>query len=166
MRRTIPLLVALAALNAACAAPFTVHGRPYGSVAPRTPPPDVTGRWDNVMMLAPGSHVVVLLMDGARAEGTVTAASATGLTVLVAAGPTELAAERVARVDRVSSRTQSGLSGALHGLGAVGVAGLLGGRVPPARLFAAAGVIGAEAGIHAAPGGGVETIYVARQVRR
>ena len=168
MRKIMVLLLGTAALNSACAAPFAVHGRPYGSVLPRAPLTDVVGRWDNVMMLPPGSRLVVLLMDGTRAEGAITAASATALEVMVAAGEVALPADRVARVDRIndSSRLRSSLSGAVHGVGAVGLLGLLSGQLPPARVFAGAGLAGADVGIHANPEPGAETIYVASRFRR
>lgn len=168
MRKIMALLVGAAALNSACAAPMAVHGRPYGAVSARAPLTEVIGRWDNVMMLPPGSHVVVLLMDGTRAEGDIAAASATALKVTVAAGDVELPVDRVARVDRIndSTRLQRAVSGAVHGLGAVGLLGLLSGQLPPPRVFAGAGIAGADMGIHANREPGAETVYVAFRLRR
>lgn len=128
---------------------------------------EVIGRWDNVMMLPAGSRVHVLLLDGGRAEGDMRSASINALNLTVASGDVEIPSEKVARVDRItgSDRVRRGLSGAAHGAGAVGLIGLLAGRVPPSRVFAAGAILGGDAGVHSVPAGN-ETIYVAPQLRR
>jgi hypothetical protein len=109
------------------------------------------GRWDNVMMLAPGSTVQVLMADGAVATGAVSGASIGSLRVRVASGDVDLAATDVMRVDRLkapgASAVRDGVEGAAWGAGIVGVAGLIVGRMPPPRLFAAGAVIGANQSI-------------------
>jgi hypothetical protein len=104
------------------------------------------GRWDNVMMLAAGTPVQVLLMDGRIATGLVRGADSASLTLKVASGDIELASARVMRVDRLAapqSAVKDGARGAAFGAGVVGVLGLIAGKVPPARLFAAGGIVGA-----------------------
>jgi hypothetical protein len=109
------------------------------------------GRWDNVMMLAPGSTVQVLMADGAVATGAVVGASISSLRVRVASGDVDLPATDVMRVDRLKAPgagpVRDGVEGAASGAGIVGVAGLLVGRMPPPRLFAAGAVIGANQGV-------------------
>jgi hypothetical protein len=110
------------------------------------PPVLPIGRWDNVMMLASGTAVQVLLMDGGVATGRVTAADSTSLSLRVASGDVELAAGKIMRIDRLEgagSAMKDGAKGAAFGAGVVGVIGLIAGRVPPPRLFAAGGIIGA-----------------------
>jgi hypothetical protein len=51
-------------------------------------------------------------------------------------------------------------------VGVVGLLGLLVGKAPPARIFAAGAIAGADAGYHSAMPGGAQTIYLAPQVRR
>ena len=109
------------------------------------------GRWDNVMMLAPGSTVQVLMADGAMATGAVTGASIGSLRVRVASGDVDLPAADVIRVDRLKAPgagpVRNGVEGAAWGAGIVGLAGLIVGRMPPPRLFAAGAVIGANQSI-------------------
>ena len=127
----------------------------------------VTGRWDNVMMLPKEARIRVLQMDGVQAEGEVVSVAATALKLRTAGGEFEIAAEQVARIDRVgSSRViRSALSGAAHGAGAVGLLGLIVGDMPPARLFAAGAIAGGEAGLNARPGGD-QTVYISPRVRQ
>ncbi len=82
------------------------------------------GRWDNVMMLAAGTPVQVLLMDGGVATGLVHAADSTSLSLKVASGEVELASTRIMRVDRLASAdsaVKDGARGAAFGAGVVGV---------------------------------------------
>jgi hypothetical protein len=141
---------------------------PMGPAASFQMPVLPIGRWDNVMMLAPGTPVQVLLMDGGMATGLVTRADSTSLSLKVAAGEVELASTRVMRIDRLSSTesaVKDGAKGAALGAGVVGVIGLIAGKVPPARLFAAGGIIGAynnvEVGLAARRNA---TIYLAPDV--
>ena len=173
--RAALIVVTVATLTSACA---PIHG--YGLMShPRGWPnapvagpslnlATVTGRWDNVMMLPAGARVVVLHMDGTQAEGDVVAASATSVTLAVASGRVEIAADAVARVDRLGAtgRLRRSVSGAAHGAGAVGLIGLIAGTAPPARLFAAGAIAGAEAGAHAPVGSGPQIVYLATQIRR
>jgi hypothetical protein len=106
------------------------------------------GRWDNVMMLAPGSTVQVLMADGAVATGPVLGASSTSLRIRVASGDVDVPSADVMRVDRLkglgAGPVRGGVEGAAWGAGIVAVAGLIVGRMPPPRLFAAGAVIGAN----------------------
>jgi hypothetical protein len=162
------MIVALAASSAACAPLYGTSARSYLRTPPAPPAVDVTGRWDNVMMLPPGARVHVLLMDGSRVEGDIVTASSGAVTLAVAAGEVEVSADRVARVDRTaaSERVGRGLSGAAHSAGLVGVLGLLAGRVPPPRVFAAGAILGAEGGIHGGIAVTPQTVYVSPQLRR
>jgi len=109
------------------------------------------GRWDNVMMSAVGTPLLVLMKDGGTASGTIVSATSETLRLKVASGDVDLAAAEVMRVDRLSGGKQeavkNGARGAAFGAGVVGVLGLIAGRVPPARLFAAGAIVGAEQNI-------------------
>jgi hypothetical protein len=68
------------------------------------------------------------------------------------------------RVDRLSGGTRNvvkdGARGAAFGAGVVGVMGLIAGHVPPPRLFAAGGIVGAYQSIELAGlARGSSTIY-------
>jgi hypothetical protein len=128
----------------------------------------VTGRWDNVMLLPRHTRIHVLRMDGVQAEGEVVSATAAALKLLVTAGEIEISVDDIARVDRVqaSGRKHGVLSGAAHGIGLVGLLGLVAGQAPPARLFAAGALAGADAGYHAGVPRGPHTVYLAPQLRR
>jgi len=139
---------------------------------PRTPGPQFNlaslpvGRWDNVMMTAVGTPLLVLLMNGTTATGDVVAATSDSLRLRVASGEVELAAADVMRVDRLLGGARNvvkdGARGAAFGAGVVGVMGLIAGHMPPPRLFAAGGIIGAQQNIEL--GGlarGSSTIYLA-----
>ena len=147
---------------------YPAVGASYGPAPRFQEPAPPVGRWDNVMMLAIGTPVQVLRMDGGMATGRVVAADNSTLRLQVASGEVELAAAEVMRVDRVEgagSVVRDGAKGAAFGAGAVGVLGLVSGQVPPARLFAAGGIAGAyhnaELGISAR---GAATIYLAAEV--
>jgi hypothetical protein len=120
------------------------------------------------MMLAAGTPVQVLLMSGTLASGEMASASSSTLRIATASGPVDIAAQDVMRVDRAELGTMNrafrdGAKGAALGAGAVGVLGLIAGRMPPARLFAAGGVLGAanQIGLAGAAGQGAVTVYVA-----
>jgi hypothetical protein len=157
MKKILAVLF-LSALSTACAtAGYPMQQIPPGYPGGPTygpPMPGATyqlpvlpiGRWDNVMMLAAGTPVQVLMMDGGVASGEVARADSTSLSLRVASGEVELASERVMRIDRLAgpgSVVRDGAKGAAFGAGVVGVIGLIAGQTPPARLFAAGGIIGA-----------------------
>jgi len=106
------------------------------------------GRWDNVMMTAVGTPLLVLMKNGTTASGDVVSATSETLRLRVASGEADLAADEVMRVDRLSGGARSvvkdGARGAAFGAGVVGVLGLIVGHVPPPRLFAAGAIVGAE----------------------
>jgi hypothetical protein len=127
------------------------------------------GRWDNVMMLALGSTVQALTADGAVATGQVLGASSGSLRIRVASGDVDLPATGVMRVDLLEAPgagpVRDAAAGAALGATAVGVPGLIVGRMPPARLFAAGGIIGAGHGIEfGRRGSGPVTIYLSPAV--
>jgi hypothetical protein len=107
-------------------------------------------------------------MDGTQAEGELVSATATALKIVVAAGEVPIAADDIARVDRVaaSARKRQAVSGAAHGAGFVGFLALLAGKAPPARLVAAGALAGAEAGYHSGGPGGPQTVYLAPQMQK
>ena len=173
--RAVLFVIIAAGASTGCAPLASTHGLPgMGSWSrPAAALPSVNlsavlDRWDNVMMLPKGARIHVLRMDGSQAEGDVVKASAKALTLQVAAGEIEIPTEAVARVDRVLSgqRPRRALSGALHGAGLVGVLGLMAGEAPPARLFAAGALAGAEVGVHSQPSAGPQTIYLSAHVAR
>jgi len=143
-----------------------MYARPYGPQVRLATLP--YGRWDNVMMTAVGTPLFVLMMDGRTASGDVVAASIDNVRLHVASGEVDLAARDVMRVDRVSGTrdvAQDGARAAAYGAAVVGVLGLIVGHVPPARLFAAGGIIGASQGVQASlDARGATTIYLARGI--
>jgi hypothetical protein len=147
---------------------YYAGGAMYGPAARYQPAALPIGRWDNVMMLATGTSVRVLLMDGGIATGRMVAADASKLRVRVASGEVDLASERIMRVDRLEtsgSVVSDGAKGAAFGAGFVGVLGLMAGRVPPARVFAAGGISGAYHNAElGAAARGPATIYLAPAV--
>ena len=175
MGRAVLVVIVAAGLSTACAPMYGGYGRPGVRAWPHTPSPGpsmnvaaVTGRWDNVMMLPKHARIHVLRMDGIQAEGEIVSATATTLKLIVAAGEVEIPADDIARIDRLSgsAKTHQVLSGAAHGAGFVGFLGLLTGQVPPARLFAAGALAGAEAGHHGGAPAGPHTVYLAAQLRK
>jgi hypothetical protein len=68
-----------------------------------------------------------------------------------------------AELGKMNSALRDGAKGAAVGAGAVGVLGLIAGRMPPPRLFAAGAVLGGynEIALAAAPDRGAVTVYVA-----
>jgi hypothetical protein len=127
------------------------------------------GRWDNVMMLAPGSTVQVLMASGAVTTAEVIKASTYDLRIRTVSGDLDLPVADVMRVDRVkgpgNQAVRDGVEGAAWGAGIVGVAGLVIGRMPPPRLFAAGAVIGASQGVQLGRmSAGPATIYLSPAV--
>jgi hypothetical protein len=164
---------------AACA-PLPYHTGAYPGPYARVNPyvsryrPDpaataVVGRWDNVMMLAAGTPVQVLMMDGRKASGGVASADGETLRLLTASGEITVAADDVMRVDRgvaTVDYTVAAGRGALVGAGVVGVMGLIAGHMPPPRLFGAGAIIGAASGVQSvADVAGPTTIYLSPRVR-
>ena len=169
------LIVPFMGLTVGCAYPaHSLHGA-YSAqrpMYPRTPGPQLNlaslpiGRWDNVMMTAVGTPLLVLMMDGTTATGDVVAATSDSLRLRVASAEVELAAAAVMRVDRLSAGARNvvkdGARGAAFGAGVVGVLGLIAGHMPPPRLFAAGGIVGAHQSIELAGlARGSSTIYLA-----
>jgi hypothetical protein len=180
--KKLMVIVPFAALAAGCAIPIQslaggYPGRyvsPYAQrpLYPRPVGPQVNlaslpiGRWDNVMMSAVGTPLMVLMMNGTTANGALVSATRDGLRLQVASGEVELEAVDVMRVDRLTGgardAVKTGARGAAFGAGVVGVLGLIAGHVPPPRLFAAGGIIGAEQNIELASlAKGATTIYLA-----
>jgi hypothetical protein len=175
MKRVI-LLLPLVALLGGCVYPrslssrgpaqYPLRPRPYGPQLNFGALP--VGRWDNVMMTAVGTPLFVLMMNGDTANGEVVSATNESLRLHVAAGEVDLAAWNVMRVDRVATNrdvVKDGARGAAYGAAVVGVMGLIFGHVPPARLFAAGGIIGASQNVQDSLAmRGATTIYLARGV--
>nr|MDP9323165.1 hypothetical protein [Acidobacteriota bacterium] len=151
------LIVPLIGLTAGCAYPVQSLPGAYAGqrpMYPRAPGPQFNlaslpiGRWDNVMMTAVGTPLLVLMMNGTTATGEVVAATNDTLRLRVASGEVTFAAADVMRVDRLSGGARSGIKdgarGAAFGAGVVGVLALIAGQAPPARVFAAGAIIGAE----------------------
>jgi hypothetical protein len=174
MKRLI-LLLALVVVVGGCAYPtaplsngypaqYPGRSRPYGAQLNLAAMP--LGRWDNVMMTAVGTPLFVLMMNGDTASGEVVSATRDNLRLRVAAGEVDLLAPDVMRIDRVVSNrnvVRDGARGAAYGAAVVGVLGLIVGHVPPARLFAAGGIIGANQGVQdSLASRGATTIYLAR----
>jgi len=169
------LMVPLIGLTAGCAYP--VQSLPGAYVGqrpnyPRAPGPQVNlaslpiGRWDNVMMTAVGTPLLVLMLNGTTATGEVVAATNDTLRLRVASGEVTFAAADVMRVDRLAGGTRSavkdGARGAAFGAGVVGVLALIAGQAPPARVFAAGAIIGAEQNVEfGSLARGATTIYLA-----
>ena len=129
------------------------------------PPP--IGRWDNVMMLDPGTPLKVLTKDGTVINGRFVTANTATLRI-DSDQTTSLAMVDIMRIDRLGTASgtvaKEGVKGAAVGAGVAGVAGLLFGVRPPPRVFAGAAVIGAYTGAaeaSATPGPG--TIYLAER---
>jgi len=176
MKRVI-LLVPLVAVLGGCAYPgaalssrypgqYPLRPRPYGPQVNFGGLP--VGRWDNVMMTAVGTPLFVLMMNGDTASGEVVSATNENLRLHVAAGEVDLAASNIMRVDRVTTNrdvVKDGAHGAAYGAAFVGVMGLIVGHVPPARLFAAGGIIGASQSVQdSLARRGATTIYLARGI--
>jgi hypothetical protein len=169
------LMVPLIGLTAGCAYPVQSLTGSYAGqrpMYPRMPGPQFNlaslpiGRWDNVMMTAVGTPLLVLMMNGTTATGEVVAATNDTLRLRVASGEVTFAAADVMRVDRLAGGTRSASKdaarGAAFGAGVVGVLGLIAGHAPPARVFAAGAIIGAEQNVEfGSLARGATTIYLA-----
>jgi hypothetical protein len=174
--RKLLLIVPFIGLTAGCMYPAQSLSGAYPRqrpMYPRAPGPQFNlaalpvGRWDNVMMTAVGTPLLVLMKNGTAASGDVVFATSETLRLRVASGEVDLAAAEVMRVDRLSggarSAVKDGARGAAFGVGVVGVLALIAGQVPPARLFAAGAIVGAEQNVEF--GGlarGATTIYLAQ----
>jgi len=176
MKRVVVLLPLVAVLGG-CAYPAASLSSRYPGqypLRPRSYGPQVNfgglpvGRWDNVMMTAVGTPVFVLMMNGDTASGEVVSATDENLRLHVAAGEVNLPASSVMRVDRMTTNrdtVKDGARGAAYGAAVVGVMGLIVGHVPPPRLFAAGGIIGASQTVQDSLAmRGAITIYLARGV--
>ena len=169
------LILPLIGLVASCAYPVqSLQGVYAGQrpMNPRAPGPQFSlaslpvGRWDNVMMTAVGTPLLVLMMNGTTATGEVVAATNDTLRLRVASGEVTFAAADVMRVDRLAggarSAVKDGARGAAFGAGVVGVLALIAGQAPPARVFAAGAIIGAEQNVEFGKlARGATTIYLA-----
>jgi hypothetical protein len=155
MRKRIAVMWFLALVTTACSPAGYPLGTPFNSFGSRRVGPAYAletalpvGRWDNVMMLPAGVLVQVLLMDGSLAAGPIVSATVDRVRVHTASGDVELPSKDVMRVDRqvgpVKGAVRDGARGAAFGAGVVGVMGLIGGRMPPARLFLAGGIVGGQ----------------------
>ncbi len=137
-------LVPLSILLGGCAAASYQKGAAPGGQAP-------SGRWDDVMMLAPHSVVEVLMADGAVARGLVAGVSTGSLRVLADSGDMHLPATDVMRVDRLEGlapgKVRDGVVGAAWGVGVVAFVGLVLRRIPPWQWMAAAAMFGANMGV-------------------
>ncbi|MEP6918274.1 MAG: hypothetical protein ABJC89_21680 [Acidobacteriota bacterium] len=176
MKRMLLTVMSLAVLSTACVPAYPMRSFPdrYGRYPGPgydpgrfVPAPSPAGRWDNVMMLAAGTPIQVLLMNGGQATGQITSASSDALRLQTASGDRAISAADVMRVDRVLSdkvtgAVREGAKGAAVGAGAVGVLGLIVGRMPPPRVFLAGAAIGGYNQLALAPTDrGAVTIYVA-----
>lgn len=176
MKRLILVLPLIVVLGG-CAYPTSSVSSAYRPQYPMRPAPYgpqlnlaslPVGRWDNVMMTAVGTPLFVLMMDGHMASGEIVSATSDALRLHVASGEVELLASEVMRVDRVATNrdvVRDGARGAAFGAGVVGVLGLIVGHVPPARLFAAGAIVGANQNVQdSLAAHRATTIYLARGV--
>lgn len=127
------------------------------------PAPSPVGRWDNVMMLEPGTPLKVLKSDGTVVTGRFLASN---IGTLRLDGMDAIAMVDVMRVDRAGTApgilAKEGVKGAALGAGVAGVAGLIFGVTPPPRVFAGTAIVGAYQGAAQAAGTpGPGTIYLA-----
>jgi hypothetical protein len=130
-------------------AAYLSHPPAYGPSIPVPGAPVAVGRWDNVMMLPYGAAIEVLSADGQRTSARFVAATTAFVRVQSVSGEAEIPAESVVRIDRwvggpegTQSVARDAARGAAVGAGAIGVLGLLVGRMPPARTFAAGAIVG------------------------
>ena len=174
-RITVMIPFLLAATG--CVYPSATTPRPYSGLRPYPGSygPQVqlgylpVGRWDNVMMTAVGTPLFVLTMDGGTATGEIVSSTIDNLRLRVASGDVDLAAADIVRVDRLRGANRDlvkdGARGAAYGVAVVGVLGLIAGIVPPAHLFAAGGIIGANQNVQdSLAARGATMIYLARGI--
>ena len=164
------MILAAALMTSACS-PMMYGFRPphYNRRAapPAEPPMAVAGRWDNIMMLAPGTPLKVLTMDGEVVAGRMVTASARMLRLSAGQAALTIATQDVARIDRGSATDEAGQAarGAIYGAAAVGWLGLLAGRMPPPRIFLAGALGGASLSAGAAAvAPGPATLYLAPEI--
>ncbi len=164
------LILAAMLMTSACSPMMYGYRPPHYSrraAPPVEPPIAVAGRWDNIMMLPPGTPLKVLTMDGVVTTGRMAIASARMLRLSAGQAEVNIAMPDVARIDRGSTTDQAGQTarGAVYGAAFVGWLGLLAGRVPPPRSFLAGAIGGASlaAGAAAVPAGPA-TLYLAPEV--
>jgi len=135
---------------------------PYGAGVRVVASDSPVGRWDNVMLLPAGTPLQVLRTDGRTAIGRMDGADSATLRLQATSGPIAIASADVMRIDRVAPGVARNVGkGAAVGAGAVGVLGLIAGRVPPARLFAAGAIVGGYHNAELAAMAGPTTVYLA-----
>ncbi len=145
----VPVLMLATACVPAAYRQRVPYGHPgagvYGPSFRYDLPVSPVGRWDNVMMLAAGTPVQVLLMNGGVGSGGFVTADSSHLRIRGASGEVDFAAADVMRLDRLpgGSIASDAGKGAAFGAAAVGVLGLIVGHVPPPRVFAAGAISGA-----------------------
>jgi hypothetical protein len=176
MRKRLIVMWLLTLGTMACSPAGYPLGTPFNSLDSRRigpayqiPAPLPVGRWDNVMMLPPAALVEVLLMDGSLAAGPIVSAAVDHVRLRTASGEVDLLAKDVMRVDRQARPTEgavrNGARGAAFGAGVIGVIGLVAGKVPPARLFLAGGIVGGQQNIELNRlGAGSSIVYLAPAV--
>lgn len=175
--KRIAVMVPLLLVATGCVYPSATAPRPYSGLRsyPGSHGPQVqlgylpVGRWDNVMLTAVGTPLFVLMMDGGTATGEIVSSTIDRLRLHVAAGDVDLAAADIVRVDRLRGASRDlvkdGARGAAYGAAVVGVLGLIAGIVPPAHLFAAGGIIGANQSVQdSLAARGATMIYLARGI--
>jgi hypothetical protein len=159
--KTLLIILPFAMGTAACAPlyganppqagyPLHQYRGPYPSVAGIASAALPVGRWDNVMMQPQGAWLDVLTADGQRNAGSFVTASNDFVRLKVEAREVDIAADSIVRVDRLlggpdgkQAIGHDAMNGAAVGAGAVAVLGLVGGHLPPSRLFAAGAITGA-----------------------
>jgi hypothetical protein len=149
------LIIPLALSSAACVPVYGSYAPPAGYPPPYRSPyqpapsnnPGPVGRWSNVMMLPPGAEIAVVSDDGRLTLGNFMAATNAFVRLAARSGEVEIPANAVTRVDWTrgggNTMARDALAGGAFGVGAVGLMGLAGGRMPPARLFAAGAIFAA-----------------------
>jgi hypothetical protein len=169
MRQRLCLVLIALAVTSACTPIFfgdrRMRARAYHGTSGYAAASAV-GRWDNVMMLEPGSLIRVLTSDGAPITGRSVVASLQILRLRVGELESELDARNVVRVDLLATpragTARQALRGAGTGLGIVGVLGLLLDAAPPPRVFATGAIVGAKHAVDLESAGQVPgTIYLA-----
>jgi len=150
----VPMYGAYAPPSGYAPAPYRA---PYQPTPIANPGPGPIGRWTNVMMLTRGAEIAVVTDEGRLTTGNFLAATDAFVRVVARAGEIEIPAASVVRVDLMrggrSTIARDALSGGALGAGFVGLLGLAGGRMPPARVFAAGAILA-----------GYETAEFGRQV--
>ena len=162
MKKAFVIIPFAAALTTACVPMYGVpsmHAIPaaypyrgpaaYGPSVAAAPAALPVGRWDNVMMLPSGAPIEVLTTDGRRTSAGFVSATNSDVRVQSASGELTIPAVSVMRIDRwlggpegAQSVARDAARGAAVGAGAIGVMGLVVGRMPPVRTFAAGAVVG------------------------